>query len=55
MSNETTNPAGSPKVELRQSPHKADESNAFDKFKDLTRRLVSVPKQEIDKERERKP
>lgn len=50
MANETVNPAGSPKVK-EQPPSKR--RSEFDKFKDLTRGLVSVPKKELDQQSDR--
>ena len=42
----TTNPAGSPKVEL-------DRTDEFRRFEQLTRDLLRVPKKEIQKERDK--
>jgi hypothetical protein len=52
----TANPAGSPKltelrVPLQPSPVKAKAE--FDQFSDLARKLVGVPKSEVDEQRKR--
>jgi hypothetical protein len=55
MENRTFNPAGDPTVIL---PDFVDEEQMstpedFDRFADFTRKLVNVPKKEIDEERQR--
>ncbi len=37
-------------VMKKATPRRATSNEAFEKFRDLTRRLVAVPKKEIDKE-----
>lgn len=50
--NETMNPAGSPKIE-EVDPEASEERSPFFRFRELTKRLLSVPKSEIDQEREK--
>lgn len=39
----------------RKEDHKQDERNeAFKKFQDLTKKLMAVPKEEVDEKREQK-
>jgi hypothetical protein len=52
MTNETVNPAGSPKINQHEQSDKDDRSLPFARFRELTRRLVQVPKSEIDQERQ---
>jgi hypothetical protein len=46
----TENPAGSPKVAPQRE---AAEQREFERFEDLTRALVQVPKDELDEKRKR--
>jgi hypothetical protein len=34
----------------KANPKRANDSDAFDRFRELTRKLVAVPKKEIDRE-----
>ena len=43
----TTNPAGSPKLTLRES----HDETPLESFEDLTSKLLKVPKEEVDQKR----
>ena len=52
MSAHTSNPAGSPKVTDTTPRPSANEPNPeFQRFEDLARKLVKVPKGELDEKR----
>ena len=53
---QTENPAGSPRVVDKTPPPQPsqDKPDEFDSFEDLTRRLLQVPKKELDALRKKK-
>jgi hypothetical protein len=50
VGNETLNPVGDPTVLIPDSPAPEGESE-FERFEDLTRKVLTVPKKEVDEKR----
>lgn len=48
---DTFNPLGSPLAEPVKAPDLAPAGSEFERFEDLTRKVIQVPKKEIDETR----